>query len=564
MIELSVVIPSFNRRHLLAATLASLGEQSCDFQRFEVVVVVDGSTDGTAEMLATFAAPYAVRVQAQPNAGAGAARNRGAGNARGAVCLFLDDDMVVSPTLIEEHLAAHARNERVVVLGRIDLRMSEAQDAYARWFADWWRDHYARLAARPTHPTYRDCYGGNFSVSRAEFTAAGGFAEDLARLDDFELGYRLQARGLSFVYVDGAVSEQSYPGGYARISSDNFKAGSSAVELFRRHPPILLEMPLGNFNSAAAWSVQLRRLLLASRVPPRLMRLLDLVARGRAGWYPFLTTYDYWRGVQAVAEKDMWRRLTRGARIVMYHAVATAGESPSRYVVAPRALRRQLDFLVRSRRPVLALHDLLEYRLEHRLPPAGSVVITFDDGYVDAASVAVPMLEERSLPATFFLVGEAMGDANSWDTSGPLSGRRILGWDEARSLLTRGITFGGHTITHPNLPSVSAAEARAEVEGSKRALLAELGESPRAFSYPFGADSDQLRTLVEESGFDAACLARHGVNDPNTNRFALRRVEVEGGSSLLRFVLGLWLGDPRPDRHLKLRFGNAWRRFASR
>ena len=126
--ELSVVIPTYNRRDLLKDLLLSLSSQTLPIDKFEVVVVVDGSTDGTLEMLAELETPFSLRSVYQKNAGLGsaihstgvsAARNRGVQHAQGPLVVFLDDDVAPSPSLLNEHANVHREDPNAVVLGRL-------------------------------------------------------------------------------------------------------------------------------------------------------------------------------------------------------------------------------------------------------------------------------------------------------------------------------------------------------------------------------------------------------------------------------------------------------------
>ena len=93
-----------------------------------------------------------------------------------------------------------------------------------------------------------------------------------------------------------------------------------------------------------------------------------------------------------------------------------------RYVIPPRRFRLHLDWLRVRRRPLLGLAEYVQGRHDRRLPPAGSVVITFDDGYADVATSAAPILSRFGVPATMFIVTGADGK-NDWDDRGPVSGR---------------------------------------------------------------------------------------------------------------------------------------------
>src|SRR6185436_10202416 len=105
--------------------------------------------------------------------------------------------------------------------------------------------------------------------------------------------------------------------------------------------------------------VALRRLCLALAVPLGFLRLLSpLVGRGRRmrSWYSFVYDYAYWRAVRrTVPDREVWRRLTRGVVILMYHAFATRGETASRYVTPARTFARQMQWLKRRGYRVLPL-----------------------------------------------------------------------------------------------------------------------------------------------------------------------------------------------------------------
>ena len=100
---LSVVVPTFNRRALLARCLRSLAEQDYAREQFEVIVVDDGSTDDTQQFLSDFKSEFEFRIIAQPNRGLAAARNAGIRAARNSIVVLLDDDLICSPLLLSAH-----------------------------------------------------------------------------------------------------------------------------------------------------------------------------------------------------------------------------------------------------------------------------------------------------------------------------------------------------------------------------------------------------------------------------------------------------------------------------
>jgi peptidoglycan/xylan/chitin deacetylase (PgdA/CDA1 family) len=299
-------------------------------------------------------------------------------------------------------------------------------------------------------------------------------------------------------------------------------------------------LPLGAFDEAPLAQVMLRRLLLKLRVPPVLLAPL---ARHRA-LRRTLESYRYWRGVRRSVDAETWRRLTQGTTILMYHAFGVGDEPPSRFVVTRSAFAQQMRWLAR-RRPVIALEELLAHRRSNRLPPAGSVVVTIDDGYDDVRTVAQPVLRALGLRASLFIVTDRMGDANRWDPDGPLVGRQLMSWDDARQLHREGIGLCAHTQTHPVLPDLPSERVEAEVGGSRDDVELELGVRADAFAYPFGRWDERAAQTVAAAGFACALTDRPGRNCAGTAPYALRRVEIRGDDSRLRFLVAMTFGDSR-------------------
>jgi glycosyltransferase involved in cell wall biosynthesis len=546
MIEISIIIPTYNRVDRLRACLEALARQTQSATDFEVVVVIDGSTDGTREMLDTFSPPYSLRVLYQKNSGQGMAINHGVEAAQGRFCLLLDDDIIADRRLVAEHLQVQREHKGVVTIGQIRLTLPSHADWFARCFEQSWSAHYERLNRGDRVVSWPDCYSGNMSVAREAFLAVGGFSTNLSRSYDIELAYRLERHGLSFVYLPDALGNQDERKGLHELAADAEKAGTASVELYKRHPPMLSEL-LGTFAATSLRVILVRRLLLALRIPPSLVAsigsLLGMPSRGSA-WFTFFYNYCYWYGVRrAISDSTTWRRLTRGAPLLMYHAFAGLGESSSRYVISARRFRWQMAWLRWCRYHVLSLEEFLQYRREHRLPPARSIVITIDDGYADNWSVAYPILRRYEFPAIIFLVSGAVGTTNQWDddVDSALANRPLLDWPAIRKMLGGGISYGAHTRTHPTLTLIPEERVKEEVAGSREDLERELNVPINVFSYPYGEYNEAIQAVVEGLGFLGACGVQPGMNMPTTSTLALRRTEIYGTDSFIRFVLTLYL-----------------------
>jgi peptidoglycan/xylan/chitin deacetylase (PgdA/CDA1 family) len=112
-----------------------------------------------------------------------------------------------------------------------------------------------------------------------------------------------------------------------------------------------------------------------------------------------------------------------------------------------------------------------------------------------------------------------------------------------KEMLTGGIEVGAHTRTHVSLTDVPADDNRdLEIAGSRQDLEENFGRAIRTFAYPFGDYDPDIANAVQRAGFHAACCSRPGANDPATPHFELRRVEVRGTDSLVRFPFMVWSG----------------------
>ncbi len=207
---LSVVIPTFNRKDSLQKTLDGLARQTFPAEQIEVLVVSDGSTDGTDALLRQYAgaAPYALRAILQPNGGPARARNNGIENAQGEVVVFLDDDVEPTPGFLAVHAAHHADQNRTVVIGPMlpDPALLWREPAWIAWEHAMLEKQYTAWrtgewdGCGPHH-----FYSGNASVRREHLVAVGGFDELFPRQEDVELAVRLQKqRGVQFVYAPEA------------------------------------------------------------------------------------------------------------------------------------------------------------------------------------------------------------------------------------------------------------------------------------------------------------------------------------------------------------------------
>ena len=239
---LSVVMPTYQRAsHLLLVLTPLLRDPSVD----EVVVVVDGSTDGSLELLHELAAgDHRVRPLWQENAGAGAARQRAIDIARHEVVLLLDDDVLAGPGLPSGHAAEHRRKPGRVILGhmptRVPVRRRPGDVTTIRYATDY--EHACREYLAHPDRILEHLWSGHLSMPRSLAIEVGWGDPDLVDLfpsEDLALGLRLRDTGVEAAFCPELTATHLHRTSVARFARDSRRQGAAQVVLHRRHPDVV-------------------------------------------------------------------------------------------------------------------------------------------------------------------------------------------------------------------------------------------------------------------------------------------------------------------------------------
>ena len=331
MISISVVIPTHNRAGLLSKHLRLLAGQSLGEDRFEVIVVADGCSDDTANIVRELELPYQLTVlEESPGIGASAARNRGALLAIANVLLFLDDDMEPSRQLLCVHLQAHEQLPGGVVLGYFPMQSPEERETvFTKWARLWWAEGFKRRQDPAYRFSFWDLCTGNTSIAKTAFEGAGGFDETIGKTgagEDYELGYRLIRNRIPFQFVREAASVHhssvSWKSHFHRAEQEGF----GQAHIVRKHPELFWEFNVAHLSRLSN-SILLRPLWVALWKVPKLaeppIAVLRLIARALLSlnvqslfWrvHRILRGYAYWKGVRAVlGTLSDWERLAQDA-----------------------------------------------------------------------------------------------------------------------------------------------------------------------------------------------------------------------------------------------------------
>jgi peptidoglycan/xylan/chitin deacetylase (PgdA/CDA1 family) len=208
--------------------------------------------------------------------------------------------------------------------------------------------------------------------------------------------------------------------------------------------------------------------------------------------------------------------------IITLHAL---DERPSVISFGPRAFRDGMATLQASGHRTLALQEAVECLSRGAPFPERSLAITFDDGYESVYSQAFPILQRYGWSATVFLTVGANGPRTGSERLPSVEERSMLSWSEIREMQRGGITFGAHTLTHPDLTRLPSARVETEVRDSRAIIEDALGTAVTSFAYPFGRYDRRCRDIVRRH-FTCACSDKLGLLHSRSDSYAMERVDV--------------------------------------
>lgn len=523
MPRVSVIIPTYQRRDVVVASVQALANQEFDGV-FEVVVIVDGSQDGSAQALCDINLPFPLTVLEQPNQGRAAALNHGAQVARGEIFLFLDDDMEAHPQLIAEHDQSH-RDGATLVLGHIPLHPDSPNNFLSAGVAQWAKERGRRLSAPNATPGLHDLITGQASVSKEVFEILGGFDTNFNLggtfgNEDLDFCYRLRRENYPIIFNHKAISWQKY----VVTPQDNLRqwrqAGRADVVFARKHP-----------SQAEAMFAQHPPEPRISRLALPLLRWLTLFLINRGVQHPALTALffrvrelEYWQGVRAAGGiPRSWP-----VRVLAYHAIADLAGDPilEEYGIPASIFREQLDTLQQTGYRFISVDEFIRYLNGTGGLPRKPVLLTFDDCYEDTLTAALPVLKARHIPAVAFAVSRRLGRTNDWDEKIGAVQIRLLDAEGLKALQASDVEIGAHSQTHRPLNQVSLEELPAEIEGATADLEAVGLKRPRLFSYPHGEYNLEVQQTVRKAGLQAAFTVEPNYAQSGQNPYQIPRIEI--------------------------------------
>lgn len=223
--------------------------------------------------------------------------------------------------------------------------------------------------------------------------------------------------------------------------------------------------------------------------------------------------------------------------ILMYHEITGGPEEGSRFAVTASEFEAQLAYL-KDEGFTTVTADFFGKALSGKAEglPERPVVLTFDDGYEDFYTLALPLLATYGFTATLFMTA---GWIRGRDGRQP-GERRMLSWDQLAEAASAGAEVAAHSISHPQLDRLPADRLRQELASGKKILEDGLGQAVPGLAYPYGYSDASVRQVARDAGYAYGCSVMNRYAGTESDLFAIPRLTVRRATSRSSFqrILG--------------------------
>lgn len=218
----------------------------------------------------------------------------------------------------------------------------------------------------------------------------------------------------------------------------------------------------------------------------------------------------------------------------MYHYLSEPPPGADRYrrdlSVSPEVFEQHLAYLKKEGYQTISLDDLIYYLAQGRPLPAGdkSILITFDDGYVDNYDNAFPLLQKYGFTGVFFVITELAERASAGMTApdGVRYADVYMGWDQLREMAAAGMEVECHARVHEDLTENDDARLVWQVLGCREMIESQLGQRPRYVAYPSGIYDQRVASVFASDGYWAGITTQQGTLQDSAHPFELKRLRI--------------------------------------
>ena len=209
---------------------------------------------------------------------------------------------------------------------------------------------------------------------------------------------------------------------------------------------------------------------------------------------------------------SLWAMPAKGVPILEYHMVND--EDPDNYVVSKAEFAQQMQFLQAKGYHAISLAEMMDGFSGKTALPDKPIVLTFDDGYADNYSNALPIMQQYGMKGTVFMIAGMVGEPD------------FLDWSQLQELKKENTEIGSHTVNHTDLKAADAQLRETELLQSKLVLEEKLGGNVEFIAYPYGQYDENIFTVLEKAGYRGALTGKAGLNTGKEHPYCLKRVNI--------------------------------------
>lgn len=229
-----------------------------------------------------------------------------------------------------------------------------------------------------------------------------------------------------------------------------------------------------------------------------------------------------------------YRRYTHEVPVLMYHRVDDVPRN--RLAVPPAMFAEQMAYLQAQGYHSISLAELLAYYIDKQPLPSKPIVITFDDGFVDNITIALPIMQQYGMSGSVCLISDWVDRMNDWEEFPGKVAARTMNWEQLRAWRDAGMGIVCHTVSHPRLNRLNEEEITRELTESKRVLAEQLGQAIDVLCYPYGDFDARVQHIAQATGFKGALAIFERAPLWRFDPYAIRRIPISSRQPLKEFA----------------------------
>ncbi len=233
----------------------------------------------------------------------------------------------------------------------------------------------------------------------------------------------------------------------------------------------------------------------------------------------------------------IFRQEQRSIPILMYHSVSDRAQPRFRkFAVSPALFAQQLAYLGQQHYTTLTVSQYVSAISTGASLPERVVVLTFDDGFADFYTDALPILKQHGFAATLYVSTAFVNTTSRFLRRENETARPMLTWRQLIDVHDSGIECGAHSHRHLQLDVLPATLARDEITRCKQILEDKLASEISTFAYPYGYYRSIVKEIVRQAGYSSACAVRYRLSSLADDIFALSRLIVPANLDMKCFA----------------------------